>query len=373
MHPWNALISTLPGPHLLQTYEWGHVKARYGWSPFYAAWDTQGGFHMETDASRLAPPTSTAAAAMILKRTILRSGLARRLSILYAPKGPLLDWRDPPLRARVLADLQLLARKQGAIFLKIDPDVVQGRGSAEPDPDGRQVTAELAAAGWIASADQVQFRNTILIDVSRTEEGILAAMKQKTRYNIRLAARKGVTVRTGTRADLSMLYRMYAATSVRDGFVIRDENYYRTVWQAFMQADSPRCEPLIAEVEGQPVAAIFIFMFAGRAYYLYGMSSGAHREKMPAYLLQWEAIRRAKAAGCSLYDLWGAPDEFEEKDRMWGVYRFKEGFGGEVIRTAGAWDYAPSKLWYKIYTEVMPRLIDLMRSRGRERTRQSLE
>ena len=196
-----------------------------------------------------------------------------------------------------------------------------------------------------------------------------------TRYNVRLAEKKGVTVRVGDLEDLGMLYRMYAETSVRDGFVIRDEGYYQTVWKLFMQPDihgQPSTVPLIAEVDGDPVAGIFLFLFAGRAYYVYGMSRDAHREKMPTYLLQWEAMKRAKAAGCTVYDLWGAPEVFDESDSMWGVYRFKEGLGGEVVRTLGAWDYAPNALWYKLYAEVMPRLLDVMRSRGKEKTKQSL-
>jgi lipid II:glycine glycyltransferase (peptidoglycan interpeptide bridge formation enzyme) len=175
---------------------------------------------------------------------------------------------------------------------------------------------------------------------------------------------------------------MYAETSVRDGFVIREEGYYQTVWTLFMSNverltfnvsyNSPCAIPLIAEVDHEPVAAIFVFMFAGRAYYVYGMSREAHREKMPTYLLQWEAMKRAKAAGCTVYDLWGAPEVFDESDSMWGVYRFKEGMGGQVVRTLGAWDYAPNPLWYKLYAEVMPRLLDVMRSRGREKTKQTL-
>jgi peptidoglycan pentaglycine glycine transferase (the first glycine) len=135
----------------------------------------------------------------------------------------------------------------------------------------------------------------------------------------------------------------------------------------------PSAEPLIAEVEDESVAAIFLFSFAGRAYYVYGMSRNAHREKMPSYLLQWEAMKRAKAHGCKVYDLWGAPDEFNESDSLWGVFRFKEGLGGEVVRTLGAYDFAPNKMLYRLYTEMMPRVLNLMRSRGRVRTQQALE
>ncbi|HJX82013.1 MAG TPA: peptidoglycan bridge formation glycyltransferase FemA/FemB family protein, partial [Candidatus Udaeobacter sp.] len=232
------------------------------------------------------------------------------------------------------------------------------------------------------SSDQIQFRNTVLVDLNPSEEEILASMKQKTRYNIRLAERKSVSVRVGTKDDLPMLYKMYAETSVRDGFVIRDEGYYKTVWELFMtggqssienrKSSMPVAEPLIAEIDREPVAAIFVFYFAGRAYYVYGMSRAAHREKMPAYLLQWEALKRAKAEGCNFYDLWGAPDVFNESDSLWGVYRFKDGFGGRVFRTLGAWDFAPNPLWYKMYSEIIPRVLDVMRSRGRARTRQNL-
>ena len=169
-----------------------------------------------------------------------------------------------------------------------------------------------------------------------------------------------------------MLYKMYAETSVRDGFVIRDEGYYKTVWNIFMSSNEPTCVPLIAEMDGEPVAAIFVFYFAGRAYYVYGMSRDVHREKMPSYLLQWEAMKLARAKGCTSYDLWGAPDVFNESDSMWGVYRFKEGLGGKVVRTLGAWDYAPNRLWYNLYSEIIPRVLNVMRSRGKAKTKQSL-
>jgi lipid II:glycine glycyltransferase (peptidoglycan interpeptide bridge formation enzyme) len=130
---------------------------------------------------------------------------------------------------------------------------------------------------------------------------------------------------------------------------------------------------LIAEVNGEAVAAIFLFMFGKRAYYVYGMSRAVHREKMPTYLLQWEAMRYAKSHGCEVYDLWGAPEIFNENDSMWGVYRFKEGLGGEVVRTLGAYDFAPNKILYLLYSEVMPRVLNFMRSRGKERTKQSLD
>ena len=375
---WNSLIASLPNLHFLQTYEWGQVKAKYGWTPLYAVWTNDGKFSVFNDTGHWSLDSEhCVAAALILKRQILRNGFAARLSILYSPKGPLLDWANDSLRNRVLDDLQTLAKQRGAIFLKMDPEVVLGRGvpgSGEDivDDSGQLVMNALKRRGWSYASDQIQFKNTVLIDLNSTEEELLARMKQKTRYNIRLAEKKGASLRVGNSGDLPMLYKMYAETSVRDGFVIRDEGYYQTVWNLFMSSNEPTCEPLIAEVEGEPVAAIFVFYFAGRAYYVYGMSRDVHREKMPTYLLQWEAMKRAKARGCTVYDLWGAPDIFDESDSMWGVYRFKEGLGGRVVRTLGAWDFAPNPLWYKMYSEVIPRVLDVMRSRGKTKTKQSL-
>lgn len=374
---WNSIVSKLPNPHFLQSHEWGQVKAKYGWVPYYAVWtDTK--FQM-TQQLAIDNDQLPIAAALILKRTVSFRGLIKA-SILYAPKGPLLDWKNEALRDRVLNDLQSFAKEQKAIFIKMDPDVEIGRGVPGSEGDvidqnGQAVMTELKRRGWGYASDQIQFQNTVLIDLHPTEEEMLARMKPKTRYNVRLAEKKGVSLRVGIMEDLPALYKIYAETSLRDGFVIRDEEYYLTVWKTFMKealSGQPSAFPLIAEVENEIVAAIFLFMFGEKAYYVYGMSRNVHREKMPTYLLQWEAMKIAKSCGCEIYDLWGAPEVFDESDSMWGVYRFKEGLGGEVVRTLGAYDFAPNKLLYKLYAEVMPRVLDFMRTRGKEKTKQSL-
>ena len=126
---WNEIISKLPNPHFLQTYEWGQVKAKYGWEPIYLIWTEDGKWKVESDVNLLSTFHSPiVAACLVLKRTILRNAFAARVSILYSPKGPLLDWSNESLRNRVFDDLQTFAKKQGAIFLKIDPDIVLGRG-----------------------------------------------------------------------------------------------------------------------------------------------------------------------------------------------------------------------------------------------------
>lgn len=215
--------------------------------------------------------------------------------------------------------------------------------------------------------EQVQFRNTIRIDLAADEDALLARMKQKTRYNVRLATRKGITVRLGSKEDLDTLYHCYAETCVRDGFVIRERNYYLRTWEKFLDADM--ADVLLAEYESEIVAGLILFRFGRTAYYMYGMSFNTHREKMPSYILQWEAMRRAKEMGCKIYDLWGAPDEFDVSDPLWGVYRFKEGLGGKVVRTTGAWDYPVYPLLYRLYTYTLPKLLEIMRWRSRIQTR----
>ena len=359
---WDERIAAFHKPHLLQTWEWAQAKAAYGWQPI--------------------PLISDDSAAMVLKRQVLNRSFAARLSILYVPKGPLFNPSNASAQIQPVAELERFAHQQGAILIKIDPDVVLGTGvpgqdDAREDDAGLRFQSALSGRGWRFSESQVQFRNTVMIDLRESQTQLLARMKPKTRYNIRLAEKKGVRVRTGILDDLPMLYRMYAETSVRDGFVIRGESYYQMVWSTFMrphaEAVCPWAEPLVAEVDGEAAAGIFVFYFAGRAYYLYGMSTATHREKMPNYLLQWEATKRAQDRGCSDYDLWGAPDEFNESDSMWGVYRFKEGLGGRVIRTLGAWDYPANPLWYKAYTQLVPRLLNIMRLRGKAKTKQALD
>ena len=354
---WNESIATLPNAHLLQSWQWGQFKQAYGWQPTAYSWQN--------------PSGKTCGAALALQRTV--SPL--KLGVMYVPRGPVLDWTDPVERTRGLAELEKLARSARAIFLKIDPEVIAGTGVPDQEGStnsltGEEVIGELTRRGWRYSDEQVQFRNTVLIDLTESEDAWLARLKQKARYNLRLGEKRGVNVRLGTQQDLPFLYKMYAETSVRDGFLIRSQDYYETLWRTFLQEGM--MEPLIAEVDGAAVAAIMVFYFGRRAWYLQGMSRDLHREKMPNYLLQWTAIRRAREHGCTSYDLWGAPDQFDESDPLWGVFRFKEALGGQVIRTIGAWDYPVQPVLYTLYTRFLPRILDRMRRRGRERTRQEV-
>ena len=348
---WDAALLTLPAPHILQSWAWGETKLQTGWQAMRLLWRSKG--------------QPIAAAALLFRRVVAQ--LPARLSpaIGYAPKGPLLDWSDLRLADAVLARIEAETWAAGAFFIKIDPDV------RDDTPEGAAVKALLARRGWRPSAEQIQFRNTMVSElagdaasgVALAEDALLAAMKPKWRYNIRLAERRGVAVRAGSAADLPAFYAMYVETGRRDGFLVRPFTYYRAIWERFMQDGFAHL--LLAEVAGEPVAGLILFRYGPTAWYFYGASTAQGRDLMPNHALQWAALKWAKAAGCTRYDWWGAPDVLDERDPMWGVYRFKQGFGGEFVPHIGAWDYVANRPLYWLYTRAMPKLLDAMRRRHR--------
>jgi lipid II:glycine glycyltransferase (peptidoglycan interpeptide bridge formation enzyme) len=338
---WDAALLSLPSPHILQSWAWAELKAQTGWRAKRLIWD---------DAMPLAAAPH-AAASLLIRR------LDRRLpvAVAYIPKGPILDWSNASLVDAVLAGIEREAWRAGALFVKIDPDV-----RADVDA-GQVVIAALRRRGWRPSAEQIQYRNTVVSDLTPDEAALLAAMKPKWRYNIRLAERRGVAVRDGTAADLPAFYAMYAETGRRDGFLVRPFEYYHAIWSRFLLDGLGHV--LLAEVEAAPVAGLFLFRYGPTAWYFYGASTAQSRDLMPNHALQWAAMRWAKAAGCTRYDWWGAPDVLDESDPMWGVYRFKQGFGGEFTPWIGAWDYPASRAGYWAYTVAMPKVLDVMRGR----------
>jgi len=350
---WDTLITRLPTPHVLQSWLWGEVKSRWAWQPTRLVWHRAG---------------EPIAAAQLLTRPIPYTPWR----FIYVSKGPLFDYRDPVLASEILADLEQYAHQQNALFLKIDPDVPLGYGEiATPDMHGHIFRDLLIKHGWCFSTEQIQFRNTVIINIADDETDILSHMKSKWRYNIRLATRKGVTIRLGSVDDLPMFYQMYAETAQRDKFLIRPEAYYHDVWGRFIQPSAdpavewheqqPQAKLLLAEVDGIPIAGLMLFICGTTAWYLYGASTRQHRNRMPNHLLQWRAMQQAKAEGCTRYDMWGAPNIFNETDSMWGVYRFKRGFNGMVWHGLGAWDY-PVKPWaYRAFTEALPKGRHLLR------------
>ncbi len=310
---WNQFLIGHPDAHLLQQGAWGTLKSQFGW-----------------DVERI---ISGGAGAQILFRR-----LPLGLSIAYIPKGPVGNTWE-----LLWPEVDNVCKKRRAIFLKVEPDAWADVTIFNPDP----------FIGFKPSMP-IQPRRTIDLSLDGDEETWMERMKQKTRYNIRLAQKKDIVVHESD--DVDVFYELMQVTGNRDGFGVHSLAYYQSAYREFSMNGS--CAILLAEYAGQPLAGLMIFRAGSRAWYFYGASNDQERNRMPAYLLQWEAMRWAAARGCTSYDLWGIPDEDEEKleagfsdrsDGLWGVYRFKRGFGGEVKRSLGAYDRAYSRVLYRAY------------------------
>jgi peptidoglycan pentaglycine glycine transferase (the first glycine) len=359
---WNSIIESLPSYSILQTREWGYIKSLHGWSPTYFVWKD--------------PTGKVEGAALILSREFQIPLIKRKLTTIYIPQGPMLDWKDEDLREKVLGEILDYAIEQKAFSVKIDPEIIYWIGEGIDINDDKYISAQeirndLEKKGWMFSPQQIQFRNTAWLMVDRSEAELLSAMKQKTRYNIRLAEKKSVSIREIIIDEFQTLYNMYLETSIRDGFIIRPREYYFDVWSQFL--NSGMATILVAEVDKTPVAGLVLFHFGKRSWYIYGMSTDKHREKMPNYLLQWEAIKKSRALGCRIYDLWGAPEVFNEQDSLWGVYRFKKGLGCEPVQRFGAYDFPISKFTYKIFNKIVPGFLSITRKIRKAQQKQEVE
>jgi peptidoglycan pentaglycine glycine transferase (the first glycine) len=316
---WEAFISRFPNPHILQTPLWGQLKADFGWQLVHVA--------------------SRECGAQILIKRIFPG-----INFAYIPKGPIgQDWDQ------LWPEIDALCQGKNCVFLKIEPDYWIS--------DDANIEADIYnfSKMFVPSKHSIQPRRTLIVDLTGEESQILARMKQKTRYNINLALKKDVIVKP--QLEIIAFYDLMKITSQRDEFGIHSLAYYQRAFDLFHAHD--QCLVLLAEFEGMPISALIVFRVGNRAWYFYGGSSNFHRDRMPNYLLQWEAIRWAKSQDCCEYDLWGVPDvdldtlesNFTSRsDGLWGVYRFKRGFGGELKRSVGSWDRVYNPFIYKLYS-----------------------
>lgn len=286
---------------------------------------------------------------MVAGAQILFRRLPLGLRFAYIPRGPVADFTDHNTVAALFDAVLNIAQSRGAFVLKVEPNWLEH-------------ATDLLLTLNFELATCIQPRTTIHLDLTRDLDTILAQMKPKWRYNIRLAERKGVTVREGNADDLPTFYRLMQITSARDRFAIHSFDYYRTAFELCASRDYARL--FVAEYAGEPLAMIFVTAFGGEAIYLYGASSNAHRERMPNHALHWAAIQWAKTRGCTRYDLWGVaavadalvadkpdkssgPIRFEPPSH--GLYQFKQGFGGQLVQYAGGYDAIFSKWKYAVY------------------------
>jgi len=316
---WDKFLSHYPDIHILQTAAWGNLKADFGWQVLHVI--------------------SANSGAQLLVKKILPG-----VRFAYIPKGPVgVSWQQ------LWPEIDKVCRRLNCIFLKIEPDVWM------VDDEKYGLPEEQLPPGCLQSRHSIQPLRTLVIDISGGEQQILGQMKQKTRYNINLAIKRSVVVTSHT--SLGAFYQLMEITGQRDQFGIHSLEYYQRAFDLFSAHD--QCQLLVAEYEGTPLGALIVFRSGSRAWYFYGASSNAHRDRMPNHLLQWEAMRWAKSQGCTEYDLWGVPDEdlatleanFTDREAgLWGVYRFKRGFGGALKRSVGPWDRVYNPTLYKVYS-----------------------
>lgn len=332
---WDAWVAAHGFGHFLQSDAWARVRASAGWSVLRLVVE-------EADRPGQAPVAGI--------QVLLKSTPAGKFA--YAPRGPVCAPDHP---AWPLLRDGLRRRLRRSVALRLEPGW----------PDGAHTRAVLAGAG-LREAPPVQPPSTVVLDLTATEERLLASMAQKCRYNVRLAERRGVEVYVGGPEDLATFEQLLAATARRHGLSQRRAGYHAAVAAAF----GPAARLYGARVLGVVVAMILVVRFGGVATYLYGASSGEHADHMPNHALQWRAIVDARQAGCRRYDFWGVPDALgrhvvaggraedvpEGEGGLWGVWRFKRGFGGSVERTVGAWDdvYAPVR--YALAERLLPRV-----------------
>jgi lipid II:glycine glycyltransferase (peptidoglycan interpeptide bridge formation enzyme) len=179
-------------------------------------------------------------------------------------------------------------------------------------------------------------------------------MKPKTRYNIKLAQKKGVTVRIADLSDLSIWYSLYTETANRNGLYLNDIKYFKAILTT--KADTTKSPAdvyyLIAEIDNKPLAAMFLIITGNRSSYLYGASSNINRNYMATYALQWFAIRLSKEKGCKEYDMFGISPNKDVTHPLYGLYRFKTGFGGQIFHGLGCWDYPFDHEKYNIFKSI---------------------
>lgn len=347
---WDAFVVAQPRGHVLQLADWGALKGAFGWAHERVA---------IREGERI-----VAGAQLLFRPLPLRLG-----TMAYLAMGPYesdpspspspLVWRGEPEDSQSPAPRSLrsgegshlwraihtVARRHRAVFLKWEPGIF-AHGEMLPDP---------AALGFRSAPQTIQPPRTILIDISSDDESILARMNQGTRRKIRQSLKNGATYREALREDLPRFTQMMTMTGTRNAFGVHSPDYYVRAYDLFIPQHAAL---ILVEHEGETLAGVMVFAVGRQAWYLYGASSDSKRNLMASYGAQWTAIRWAKARGCTTYDLWGIPDEDEasleaqfeaRSDGLWGVYGFKRGWGGQVVRSLDAWDYVYNPALYAAY------------------------
>ncbi len=327
----NNFVKQHPKGHFLQTWEWGEVKRGMGWEPLPLI--------LEQDRE-------IRGTLLILKRNLPLPG---KRCIFYAPRGPVADINDFDLCQALFKGAERVARDYAAIFLKVDSDVPAS------DQHFRDILQQCNFRHNDTGLDfeGVQPVFVFQLDITPPAPRLLEQMHNKTRYNIKLAARKGVTVRKAAgKNELPLFYSILQETAARDRFLIRGYEYFEMIWDQMVE--NKMAQIFLAEYEGRIIAATLALILGKKAWYLYGASSNDYRNVMPNYLIQWEMIRWAQEQGCQIYDFRGVSGDLNEDNPLYGLYRFKKGFNGELVEFIGDWDRVYAPVFYWAWTRFLP-------------------
>ena len=265
-------------------------------------------------------------------------------NIMYSARGPVCNIHDMEVLKQLTDGAKELAKRNKAFVLRVEPDILSS------DEDFRKIVTGL---GYRIKDDAKNFKEEIqpryvfrLNIKDKTEDEIFAGFHQKTRYNVRLAIKKGVTIKEGTREDLKAFHKIMVETGSRDGFIIRSLDYFERMYDSL----SPKyMKLLMAYHDNEPIAGTIPIMYGNKTWYLYGASSNSHRNLMPNYLLQWEMIKMAIARKDDIYDFRGVSGVVDKDHPQYGLYRFKKGFGAEFTEFIGE-IYIPFKpITYNVY------------------------
>lgn len=260
-----------------------------------------------------------------------------------------------------LDELMRIGKEQQAIAIRIEPNVILGsdKGATPESKSGEDSgQARKTEIGWAnrhpklkKSSQHIFVPHNFLADLTKTEEELLAAMHSKTRYNIRVAQKHGVTVQEQTDADtLEQFITLQKETSKRQKFYLHTDDYYRTVFQSLLPQNMVTL--LVAKhPNGQVLSIWFLVIFKKIFTYLYGASSQEHKHMMANNLIAWEAMRLGKQLGLEILDFGGTYSNVRNpKDPRFGMHRFKKGFGVQHFTYAGTFDLIIDPIWYPIFT-----------------------
>lgn len=331
---WDAFVASVPNGHLLQSWAWGDFKRRYGWLPVRLAAYCDGEIRV---------------AAQVLFRSVAGFSLA------YIPRGPVASVDDSLAYGHLLDAVHRVSRKRRSIFLKVEPN----------EPSSSPIGGFLRSRGFVRSPHTVQARASLVADLEGGPDAVLKRLKKQTRYNIRLAERRGISVRhQRDDADLVRFHELVGMTGERNDFPTRSIGYFRDVLEEFRRRDAG--ELLVAEKDGKVIGGMLRLAFGQETLCMHGASDPEYWRDKPNYLLQWRAMEWAMEKGCTRYDLWGIPEEAIEgvgggeavKEReeggswLWGVYAFKLNFGDRPIRYAGAYDHPYIRPLYLLWAHL---------------------